>query len=204
MAPDVAPLFNMGLVFNHAEVSQDADAADAYRRALRLDPNYDKAKSELDATKRKLVPLAAHARDTAAGLITADEHFQFYLNPFEVLQIGAEIDVKAIQRAKKRLLQEIELNDGKVGWLNNHLLDKSRALALEDELHYAARCRHHSAVFQNTRLLRFLTHGDIDHFLYSDDYFPHETLELLDKEPAFRAFLSKPFARQYNSPLKRQ
>ena len=31
--PDAAPWFNMGLVFNDPEVSQDVDATDAYRRA---------------------------------------------------------------------------------------------------------------------------------------------------------------------------
>ena len=35
--------------------------------------------------------------------------------------------MKVIQRAKKRLLQEIELNDGKVSWLDDYSLDKSCA-----------------------------------------------------------------------------
>jgi hypothetical protein len=79
----------------------------------------------------------------------------------------------------------------------------SRALAIVDELDDTAKKRYHWAVFQNKRLLGFLTRGDIRHFLYADDYFPHETLELLDEEPEFRAFLSKPFARQYNLVLTR-
>jgi hypothetical protein len=111
--------------------------------------------------------------------------------------------VKSLQRATKQLLQEIELNDGKVSWMGNHAFDKSRALTLEDELHDKPKREHHWAVFQNKRLLRFLTLGDIEHFLYSDDYFPRETLELLEDEPEFVAFLSKPFARQYNFVLSR-
>lgn len=206
--PSVAPLFNMGLVFNDPEVSQDADAADAYRRALALNPDYERAKERLDVTKRKLAPLAERARTAAAGLVQSDELFQFYVSPFEVLQIEEveaveELDVKAIQRAKKRLLQEIDLNDGKVSWLDDYPLDKSRALAMEDELHDETKRGYHWAVFRNKRLLRFLTRGDVGHFLYSDDYFPGETLELLDEEPEFRAFLSKPFARQYNVALTR-
>ena len=200
--PSVCPLYNMGLVFNDPEVSQDSDAADAYRRALALQPDYEPAKERLDTTKRKLVPLAERALTAATGLVQSGDLFQFYVNPFEVLQIEAvesieELDMKVIQRAKKRLLQEIKL-EGKVSWLADYPLDRARVLAIVDELDDTAKKRYHWAVFQNKRLLDFLTRGDIRHFLYADDYFPHETLELLDEEPEFRAFLSKPFARQYN------
>ena len=207
-SPDTAPLFNMGLVFSHAEVSQDADAADAYRRALDLNPKYEKAKERLEVTKQKLLPLADRARSEAKAMVQAEDYFQFYQNPFEVFPIefdGAlsDLDAKAIQRAKKKLFGEIELNDGRVEWLENQPVDKSRALALEDELLDDEKRRFHWAVFDNKRLLRFLTRGEIEHFLYSDEYFPKELLELLDEEPEFRRFLSKPFARQYNTVLTR-
>jgi len=55
------------------------------------------------------------------------------LNPFEVLQVDAEeeeLDIKALQRSKKKLLQELDLNEGKVSWLDEQPLDKSRVLAL--------------------------------------------------------------------------
>jgi tetratricopeptide repeat protein len=208
LAADPAPLFNMGLAFSHPEVSQDVDAADAYRRALALDPDYDHAQEQLAATKRKLVPLAERARGATRGFVRSDEYFQFYLNPFEALQLDVnepadELDVKGIQRAKRRLLQEIALNDNKVSWLGDCTLDQSRALALVDELDNEDKRRYHWAVFQNKRLLRFLTHGDIEHFFFADDYFPQETLNLLDEEAAFRSFLSQPFARQYNLVLTR-
>ena len=206
--PNTAYFFNMGLVFSHSEVSQDADATDAYRRALALKPDYESGRKNLAATREKLASLAAMARRTANGLIQKREHFQFYLSPFETLQIAKfendeALDVKTIQRAKKRLLQEIELNDGKVSWLDDYALDKSRALALEDEILNESKRHFHSAVFENKPLLRFLTRGDVEHFLYSDDYFPQQSLELLDKEPEFRDFLSKPFANQYNLVLSR-
>lgn len=205
---DTAALFNMGLVFNLPEVSQDADAADAYRRALALNPKYEKAQARLEATKQKLLPLAKRARSEASGLIRADEFFQFYINPFEVFPIEfdgelSNLDPKTIQRAKKRLLGEIELNDGKVEWLENHEVDRARALALEDELYDEKKRRFHWTVFKNKQLLRFLTRGEIEHFLYSDDYFPDGALQMLDEEPEFRAFVSKPFARQYNLLLSR-
>ncbi|MGA2092277.1 MAG: tetratricopeptide repeat protein [Sedimentisphaerales bacterium] len=203
---DAAPLFNMGLVFNDPEVSQDSDAADAYRRVLALNPDHANAKKMFDTIKQKLVPLAERAVAAATGLVQSDGLFQFYVNPFEVLQYSAfesveELDMKVIQKAKKLLLAEIELNDGKVGWLNDYPLDKSRALAMVDELDNTDQRRYHWAVFLNKRLLDFMSRGDLRHFLYSDYYFPYETLDLLDKEPKFRAFLSKPFARQYNFVL---
>ena len=206
--PSVYSLFNMGLVFNDPEVSQDADAADAYHRALVFSPGYGPANERLDDTKEKLVPLAEHALAAASGLIQSNDMFRFYISPFEALQIDViglieDLDVKVIQRAKRRLLQEIELNDGKVSWMNEYPLDKTRALKMEDELLDEMERRYHWAVFQNKRLLGFLTRGDIRHFLYSDDYFPLDTLELLDEEPEFRTFLSKPFARQYNLILTR-
>lgn len=205
---DAAPFFYMGLVFNNPDVSQDVDAADAYRRALALNPDYQYAKEQLEVTRQKLVPLANRAKAAARDLIQPAEYFQFYLSPFEALQIepeksADEFDVKAVQRAKKRLLQEIDLNDGKVSWLGDHSLDKSRALALENELYDNHKRFYHRAIFQNQKLLRFLMRGDINHFLYADDNFPKETIELLEKEPEFLYFLSKPFAQQYNLLLSR-
>jgi tetratricopeptide (TPR) repeat protein len=206
MKPDTAPYFNLGLVFNDAEVSQDADAADAYRRALRINPAYTKAQEKLAATKAKLTPLAERAFAEANGIVRSDERYQHYLNPFEVLQVDAdaeEIDVKALQRSKKKLLQELDLNDGKVSWLDEQPLEKSRVLAIEGELDDPDKQEYHRLIFRNEPLLRFLTHGDIRHFLYSDDYFPEEALDLLDEDEGFRAFLSRPFAAQYNALLSR-
>ncbi len=205
---DPTPLFNMGLVFNNPEVSQDVDATDAYRRALFFNPDHQRAKEQLEAIRHKLVLLSDLAKAAAMDLIQPAEYFQFYLNPFDMLQIEfgelsddesyGEIDIKVIQRAKKRLLQEIDLNDSKVSWLGNHSLDRSRALALENELYDNHKRLYHTAIFQNQKLLRFLTRGDIEHFLYDDNYFPKETIELLEKNQGFRSFLSKPFAQQYN------
>jgi tetratricopeptide (TPR) repeat protein len=206
--PSVYPLYNMGLVFNDPEISQDADAADAYRRALLLQSDYEPAKTRLESTKQKLIPLAKRALDAATGLMRSEDKFLFYISPFEALQLESiasidEWDAKTIQRAKKRLLHEIELNDGRVSWMDDYPLDKSRAFAIVDELGDEDARRYHWAIFRNKHLLAFLTRGDIKHFLYSDDYMPRGTLEMLDSDSSFRAFLSKPFARQYNRVLSR-
>jgi hypothetical protein len=129
-----------------------------------------------------------------------------YLNPFEALQveepvIGDKPDVKALQRAKRKLLSEIDLY-GNVSWLGNCALDTSRAHRLDDELLDPTKARYHLWIFQNKRLLRFLTHGEIEHF-QSDDCFSRVSLCLLDNDQGFRAFLSRPFACQYNLVLTR-
>ena len=206
--PQAAPWVNLALVYREPELSQDADAADACRRALALKPDYERAKELLDTTKRKLVPLAAQSQSAATGLVQPDEFFESYISPFEMLQIedvtvAEELDAKAIKKAKDRLIAELKLNDGMVGWLGDYSLDKARALAVVDELDDEAKRRYHVAVYRNERLLRFLTRGDIRHFLYSDAYIPCDTEELLHREPGFRTFLSKPFASQYNRVLTR-
>jgi tetratricopeptide (TPR) repeat protein len=199
---------NLALVYSDPEISQDADAADACRRALALKPDDERAKELLERTKRKLVPLAAQALSAASGLVESKKFFDVYISPFEMLQIADMtaangLDAKAIQQAKKRLLHELELNDGKVSWLGDYSLDKARAVAVVDELDDEAKRRYHLAIYRNKRLLNFLTRGDIQHFLYRDDYFPRDTEELLHRELGFRTFLSKPFARQYNRVLTR-
>lgn len=202
-----APLFNMGLVFNDPEVSQDADATDAYRRALNIDPKFQRAKDQLEATKRKLVPLAKRVK-ALKPLIAPSEYFQFYLSPFEALQLDpsqlqSEVDTKTVQKAKNRLLQEVELNEGKISWLDDYIIDRSRAVVIDDDLHNERFRQYHAAIFKNSKLLRFLTRGELEHFLYSDDYFPQSTIELMEADPGFREFISEPFARQYDLLLSR-
>lgn len=206
-SPKVEPLFNMGLVFADPELSQDADAADVHRRALKLNPNYDGSKKQLHGIKLKLVPLAERARKASAGLVPLDKRFAFYVSPIETLNLThmadvEELEPRVIQRANRKLLAAIELEET-VSWLDDHRLDKSRAIAVVDELDDPKQRSYHFAIFQNKPLLRFLTRGEIDHFLYSDDYFPSNTLELLDSDPGFREFLSEPFAQQYNLLLSR-
>ena len=45
--PSYAPYFNLALVYNHREVSQDVDAVDSLHRALRLNPDHAPAKKML-------------------------------------------------------------------------------------------------------------------------------------------------------------
>ena len=202
------PWIILALLYSRSEIPQDADAADACRNALVIDPDDDKAKELLKRIKLNHVPLAAQALSAASGLLKSDDYFDFYISPFDLLQftnmsVAKGLEEKAIQLAKKRLLHELELNDGKVSWLGNYAIDKARAIAIVDELDDEVKRRCHIAVYQNDLLLNFLTRGDIHHFLYLDDYFPCDTEEMLHRDFGFRKFLSKTFAKQYNRVLTR-
>lgn len=212
-AHQLARMVQTGVIHPETPVrkgNQDADRSstgesDGWKEAQRiafLSQLFERGKAQRrdepwggEATTRKLVPLAAKAGAAAAGLLNPDEVMQFYISPFEALQMdGAaaveELDVKVIQRGKQRLLQELDLNDGKVSWLEDYSLDRSRALNLDEELLDEDRRRYHWAIFQSKHLLRFLTHGAVDHFLNSEDDPPHGALTLFEREPAFRSFLA--------------
>lgn len=204
--PSTAPLFNLALIYNNPNVSQDVDATDCLRRALMLEPDYKAGKDKLDAISGRLEDLAEKA--IAAGpILSEEEWFRFYLNPFEILQADPHrdldsLDTKWIQSAKKRVKSELQLEDGRLEMLGPVQLDQNRILESIDELFDENKKAFHWNVFQTPPLLSFLTRGRIDHFLYFSDYFPLEALKALDWQD-FREWLSEPFARQYDLLLGR-
>lgn len=82
-------------------------------------------------------------------------------------------------------------------------MDKSRALTIDDEILTKKLNGYHLTVARNKRLSRFLTHGDVDHFLYADDYFPVDAWIYWMRMRGSAPFWSKPFAAQYNALLTR-
>ncbi len=73
-------------------------------------------------------------------------------------------DDKTLLRLRKAMLQEIDL-EGRVIWLDNAVVDRSRAIGLCEELNDLRKRQYHWRVFQNRPLLRFLTRGEHEHFL---------------------------------------
>lgn len=201
------PYFNLALVYSHAEVSQDVDATDSLHRALADTADYQPAIKKLSELKPRLIGLAREVLKHGETLLHLGECFQFYLNPLEMVGFDRdqdidELDTKRIQRLKKTVLQEIDLEDGALQSLDGFTVDKSRAIGLCEELLDEKLRRYHWQVFQNPFLLWFITRGDIRHFLHSESSFPLATLEALD-EDEFRQWLSEPFARQYDLVLSR-
>jgi len=136
---DPASLFNLGLVYNHPEVSRDADAVDMWRLTVQRFPSYERAVQSLAGVLPRLLTLARNARLHGETLLPQDQWFSQYLNPFELLNppddLGLdEFDPKTLQRLKKSLFQEIDLEDGALSWLPGVKVDKSRAIGVCDEL----------------------------------------------------------------------
>ena len=139
-------------------------------------------------------------------LITENDAYQIYLNPFQLLDITdtknlEDIDQKEILRAKRDLLQEIDLEDGMVSWMDKQVFDKSRAIGCIDSLNNEATKHFHWLVLQDAHLLRFLSAGSIDYFLKE----PDETLLVIEQcfrnDQDFAEWLSPYFASQFDKVL---
>lgn len=204
-----APYFNLALVYNHDEVSQDADAIDSLERAVNIDPDYDKAKKRLASIKPRLEKLANDVINSGESVLAVEDRYQFYINPFELLGADRDdelevYDAKRIQKLKKRLLHEIELEDGAVEHLHGLTVDRSRAISICEELNDETVKEYHWLVFSEPYLLGFLSRGNVRHFLCLEEYKPLDLLEELDSEwSGFREWLSVPFARQFDLVLTR-
>jgi tetratricopeptide (TPR) repeat protein len=189
--PDPAPYYNLSLLYSHNEVSQDVDAVDSLYRALRLKNDYAAAKTKLDELTSRLANLANECLKTGETLLYLNEWFQFYVNPFELLgatlgQTLEDFDQKTIQKLKRRLLQEMELDDGAVSRLEGCVFDKSRVIGLCDELHDENLREFHWKILQNPFLLWFLTRGDIRLFLYRTEDYLDESVRLVSADDVYR------------------
>ncbi|MBP9899814.1 MAG: tetratricopeptide repeat protein [Verrucomicrobia bacterium] len=200
--PGPAALFNLGLVYNHNEVSQDVDAIDSLKRALLAQSDYEHATKKLAEITPRLEVLARCVGRYDETFVKESDWFEHYINPYELLRVDPdlslpEIDAKLLKRLKRELLQEISLEEGRISWMEGHVVDQSKAIGLCEELNDEKRRAHHWIVFSNKRLLRFLTRGEHRLFTYERDYFPEAVLDALESDPGFRTWLSAPFSRQY-------
>jgi tetratricopeptide (TPR) repeat protein len=199
--------FNLGLVFNEPEIGQRADAVDAWRRALDEDPDYDRASMMIARTLPQVSELRQRVMKLGGSILSREQWYGHYVNPLELLGLdeGVELDdldAKALQRAKKALLHEIELEDGHVEWMPGLRIDRSRAISISDELSSEAKLEYHHTVFQNKALSAFLQRGDLQHFLVDESESPLSTIIMLEDDPdGFAAWLSPLFAAQFDLAL---
>lgn len=199
-----AGLYNLGLAYSRADVAQATDAIDAWRLCHSKFPDHDESQKKILAHLPRSIAQATRVREIPASLLPKDQWHSFYMNPFELLDSGLALDyedydTKTIQKQKKALLQEIELEDGHVSWLPGVLVDKSKAISLCDELHDEERRLFHWMVFEHKPLLTYLTRGSLEHFLVSPDDSPLYLIEQVhDEDLGFRAWLSEPFAKQFD------
>ena len=205
-APGPIGLFNLGLAYNAPEIGQDADAIDAWSRALLRDPSYDKAKLQIDRAIKPLLDLKYKIQSYGKPLVSEDQWYVNYINPYELLALEDidpwDLDVKQVQKAKKALMQEIDLEDGRVEWMQGLKIDRSMAMKVADELNEEWSRYWHHIVFECKPLLNFLSRGSLEHFLVDAEAFPTEVLDALDEHSEdFAPWLSKKFARQYDMVL---
>ena len=198
-----ASLFNLGLVYAHTEVAQGADAIDIWRLVNQRYPEYVRAYTEIERRLPRLSALSQKARSTGKTVLDSDQWYQHYINPFELLDYKEnldpdDIDIKKIQKSRKSLLREIELEDGKVSWMGALEIDRSKAIGLCDELHNEEKLQFHSHVFNNKPLLEFLSRGEHQHFSVDGKWSPLETVNYLnDDGGSFKELLFKPFTKQF-------
>jgi tetratricopeptide (TPR) repeat protein len=204
-----AGLFNLGLVFSTPEISQNIDAIDVWRRVLKRDPAHARAQASIDSLMPRLATLRRSVLATSEPPLGSGQWYVHYLNPIELLgfdrSVGIEhLDVKSIQKAKKLLLQEIELEGGRVAWMAGLHIDRSRAISVCEDLFDPRLLHFHHHVFQNANLSAFLSRGLLDHFVIDDFMSPLTTLELLETDPeGFPLWLSSRFAPQFDLVLTR-
>lgn len=198
--------FNLGLAYNKDTISQDADAIDMWRLALRDWPDYEPAKKRISNVLPRLLELSMKARQQGESVLPQDQWFDHYMNPFQLLNPSEasdidELDPKAIQKLKKTLMQEIELEDGKVSWMPGVIIDKSRAIGLCDELNSDDKKVWHWLVFSNKPLLGFLTKGAHEHFLVNAHTSELDTVDQIEWDDDFLEWLGGIFAPQFDRVL---
>lgn len=198
---------NLGLALNSTEVQQRTDAIDAWRRAIRLSPDYVNSKTQLDIILPKALALRGTVLRAPRSLLAQNEWYSNYVNPYELLRLMEgegvpELEPKSIQKAKKQLLQEIELEDGLVEWMPGLKMDRSRAMKISDELLAENAAEQHRIVAENRELCAFLSRGDISFFLVDPKDSPVSLLNFFDDEfNGLAPWLSEKFAPQFDLVL---
>ena len=205
-APGPTGLFNLGLAYNAPEIGQVADAIDAWRRALLRDPSHEKAKTSLDRAIKPLLELKYKVQSQAKSFVSEDKWYANYINPYEALALETvdpwSLEIKQVQRAKKALIHEVSLEDGRVKWVPGLKIDESLAIKVSDELNEEWSRYWHHIVFECKPLLNFLSRGSLEHFLVDAEESPTEVLDALDDHlEDFAPWLSKKFAAQYDMLL---
>ncbi len=197
---------NLSLAYSSSQVGQKLDAADCCHLALIVKPDFEKANTLLSNLIPKLESLKSRVNQqiTNNPLIPGSSWFENYISPYELLQIEedeltGELEIKDIQKAKKIILQEVELEDGVVEWMPNLKIDRSRVIKLADELTDETLRQYHLHIYQYKPLLNFLSRGDLTLFLYDENEVPENIISAIEIDKNFAVWLSEIFVKQYDS-----
>jgi tetratricopeptide (TPR) repeat protein len=193
-------LYNTGL--SYMALGQDLNALDTWYEGVKYYPDYAIQKTQFT----KSLETFKQAASNFVGKREILEHsdwYEEYLNPFELLDIHDyedldEISAKIIQNYRKLLIQEIDLEDGKITWLNLKVIDKSRAIGLVDSLNDEKLKNYHSIIYQTKFILHFLSKGDISLFLMEPCDQIEDFLDSLKYDDDFAEWFSMIFAKQFD------
>jgi hypothetical protein len=148
------------------------DAADAYREALLRNPGYAPAEKGFQEIKQRLEDLSAKVRDFAATLPACKLPYERYLNPYEILAVSGRLtempEGATLRKLKQRVIQQIQLNDGRADWLEDAEIGESRVRRILDDLDDdgGVKARWHWIIYECPELNRFLSHGDPLYFAF--------------------------------------
>ena len=121
-----------------------------------------------------------------------------YINPFELLNLSpinlSEVDGITINKAKRKLLAEIELSENEAILFKKQEVSKSNCIALIDDLDNKLKREFHFYVYQNPNFNNFLTSGDLT-------LFTQFKVESIYKDIDFLDFISPYFSERYDSLL---
>jgi tetratricopeptide (TPR) repeat protein len=192
------------------------DAADAYREALHRKPGYAPSEKGLEEMKQRLEKLSAKVRNFATSLPPCKQPYERYLNPFEILAVNGRLaempDGAALRKLKQRVIQQIQLNDGRADWLEGAEIGESRARQILDDLddECGMKSRWHWVIYECPELNRFLSHGDPLYFAFFTSPFapppqarsPYwQMREKTCGEEDFFAFIHSPFLANFEGLL---
>jgi hypothetical protein len=87
-----------------------------------------------------------------------------YISPFHFLELSAtdQIDKKDILLARKKMLAELELNDGNSILVNGKEVSKNDIIRFFDDLQQSTDLSYHVAVYRDKVLLKFLEYSIIE------------------------------------------
>ena len=121
-----------------------------------------------------------------------------YINPFELLNFKKDdlsaIDTRLINKAKRKLLTEIELSDTNSIHHNRFELTKSDCIRAIDDLDDKDKREFHYFILKNPHLNNFLSNGALS-------FFDNFQVESIYKLPDFLDFVSPFFCEQYDKTL---
>jgi tetratricopeptide (TPR) repeat protein len=192
---------NLGIAYSC--LNEYLNALDILVENQALYPDYEPTRKNITTYTDIINKNKKDIGEDSSNLLDNKEYYDTYINPFELLEANREddieeFDVKQIQRLRKNLLQELELEDGVLPWMEGLTFDKSKIIACLDDLNDETTKEYHWRIYKDENLLNFLTKGKIN--LFTD--IPSQELidiriEIRDDEE-FSSWVGKYFSKMYD------